>query len=633
MKKFLLPFLSVLIISLPCAAQKSEMFIPINLKKMYSGGTRSLDGRPGPNYWQNGSDYKINATFDPEKRILNGNEEITYRNNSPNKISQIVIRLYPDIFRKDARRTIFINPDDLNEGVSVTKLIFNGEAININRKGAFGARKIGTNLIFTLEKPLEAKKECKIEIDWSYAMPLKTQLRGGMYSPNTFMISYWYPQIAVYDDIEGWDKRSYEGTLNFYNDYNNYDVSITVPGNYVIWGTGVLQNEKDNFSEETIEKINKAKKSGEVCRIITKEDIEKNNVTKGKDKGVWHYKAENVNDFVFAAGSEMLWDALNAKMRDGKDVFVSAIYNKDTKYCEDIAGYAQKIIEFYSTVFPAIQYPYPAMTAFNHSGGGGMEYPMMVNDGISQKKEGTIGVTAHEISHTYMPFYIGANEERYAWMDEGWATMATYDGSINILPGLKARESNGMILSSVMGQEGELPQGINSDLVAGAPGSTYSIAAYPRAAVSLDFLRNALGDDLFIKAFKDFADNWHSKHPTQYDFFFTFNRAAEQDLSWFWIPWFFKRGYPDIGIKNVRNNNGKYEITIEKEGVLPVPVVLTFFYEDGAKETINKPVTVWKEGNREYKIEFETAKKAIKIELGNNTIPDVDKSNNVYVIK
>jgi hypothetical protein len=630
MKKTVLLLFAVVFMASYCYAQSSRMFIPLDIKKAYDNGTRSLDGKPGPNYWQNSSDYKISTELDPVKLVLSGSEVITYKNNSPKKLNMLVIRLYQDILRKEAARDSQANPDDLSDGVTITKLIVNGEAVELDPKKPFAARKNGTNLIVTLKNPIQTKTESKIEVEWSFPIPKKTQMRMGMYTPTTFFMAYFYPQIAVYDDYDGWDRHQYKGTAEFYNDFNNYDVNITVPANYVVWATGLLQNGKDNFTKETWNKVEEAKTSEKVVNIIKKEDIEKKNILKEESKTTWHYIAENVTDFAFATGSEMQWDASTVKLPNGKETFVSSIYNKDAKNCEEVADYARRAIIHFSTNMPGVPFPYPSMTVFNHGGGGGMEFPMMTNDGISTDKTTNVMVTVHEIAHTYMPFYMGINERKYAWMDEGWATMFTYDGQESILPETKPRNGDGMQLSYMLGNEDELPPTIPSNITASGDGMTYNIASYPRPGMAYDLLRKVLGEELFKKALHEYIDRWHGKHPLPHDFFYTFNQVAGEDLEWFWVPWFYERGYADLAIKDVSVYEGTYKTTIQKEGVLPVPIVVKYTYEDNTSEEVTRPITMWKGGNNECVVEYKPAKKVVKIEIGAPSIPDANKKNNKY---
>lgn len=322
----------------------------------------------------------------------------------------------------------------------------------------------------------------------------------------------------------------------------------------------------------------------------------------------------------------------NNKIGNGKEVFVSSINHKDVKNCESIADYARKSIEYLSTKLPGIPYPYPYMTAFNSSGnGGGMEYPMMVNDGIGSSKAEAIGVTAHEIAHTYFPFYMGINERKYAWMDEGWATMMGYEIMDSLMSGSRINIGEGQRLSYYMGQQEELPLAINSNILAGSEGNTYRVAMYERAGFALNLLRKVLGEDLFKKALLEFVNRWNGKHPIPYDFFATFNNVAGENLDWFWIPWYFERGYPDLGIKEAKVIDGTHKTIIQKEGIMPVPIFVKFIFEDGTSEDVTCPITVWKKGNREYTVEFKSNKIIDRIQLGSPEIPDVNKSNNKFM--
>jgi hypothetical protein len=630
MKKSMLLFIAVIMAATYCYAQSSRMFIPLDVKKAYDNGTRSLDGKPGPNYWQNSSDYKINVELDPQKMILSGSETIIYKNNSPKRLSMLVIRLYQDIFKKGMARNYQMSADDISDGVTIKKITVNGEQVETDPKKPFAARSNGTNYIVTLKNSIEAKSEAKIEVEWSFPIAKKTQMRMGLYEPETFFMAYFYPQVAVYDDVDGWDRIQYKGTVEFYNDFNNYDVNVTVPAGYAVWATGILQNGKDNFTGEILKRIETAKSSDKVINIITKEDIEKKNVLSKEAKTEWHFIAENVTDFAFSTGKEMIWDASTLKLPNGNETFISSINNKGVKNAELIAGYARKAIEHFSTKTPGVSFPYPSMTVFNHAGSGGMEFPMMVNDGVGSNVVYNVGVTVHEISHTYMPFYMGINERKHAFMDEGWAVMFTYDGQEAQLPDSKPRDGDAGQLSYIMGQEDELPPIINSSILAGGEGMTYNVASYPRPGMAYYFLRDALGEDLFNKTLREYINRWHGKHPIPYDFFYTFNQIAGEDLSWYWIPWFFERGYADLSIKNVTVQDGIYKTTVEKVGTLPVPVVVKFFYEDNTSDVITKSTSVWKSGNNEFLVEFKPAKKVIRVEVGEKSIPDVDKKNNKY---
>jgi aminopeptidase N len=262
------------------------------------------------------------------------------------------------------------------------------------------------------------------------------------------------------------------------------------------------------------------------------------------------------------------------------------------------------------------------MTVFN--GQGGMEFPMMCNNSAVKELQGTVHLTSHEICHTYFPFYMGINERKYAWMDEGWATMLPFDFQTENAPGYDPRSRNAEGYSEVAGYDSDLPMMIPSyDL----RGPAYRTASYRRPGAAYEFLRQVLGDEVFKKALREYMNRWNGKHPIPYDFFFTFDNVVGEDLSWFWKPWFFEQGFPDLGIKAV--SNGK-EVIVERIGSLPVPLDLEITYDDGSNEIIHKTAKVWEHGEKEISIKINEIKKIMKAELLTIHNPDVNKENNIF---
>ncbi|MBN1639257.1 MAG: hypothetical protein JW866_09830, partial [Ignavibacteriales bacterium] len=227
--------------------KESSLFIPVNIQEAYENGTRNLDGTPGSNYWQNSSDYTIKAELDPTTRKISGYEKIIYYNNSPNSLSEIVIRLYQDFFRKGNSRDFQISPFDITNGVEISKIKINGKEINLS-PDAWKTRREGTNLFIYMEDQVIPNSSVQIEIEWSFIVSKYSNVRMGRYDSTSYFIGHWYPQVAVYDDIDGWDENDYTGYTEFYNDFSNFDVEITVPENFVVWSTGILQN-PDNVLE------------------------------------------------------------------------------------------------------------------------------------------------------------------------------------------------------------------------------------------------------------------------------------------------------------------------------------------------------------------------------------------------
>lgn len=611
---------------------QSTLNIPRNIYKAYEKGTRSLDGMPGPNYWINRSDYKINAELIPQTRTINGHARITYYNNSPDSLNTFVFRLYQDIMKKGNPRDFSISPNDITDGIKIDTLIINNTGIDFKSK-SYRVLRTGTNLIISnFPSKVPTKGFAKIEVKWSVVIPTETRIRMGAYDSQTFFVAYWYPQIATYDDIDGWDRQEYTGATEFYNDFGNFDVELTVPGDNLVWATGELQNAKDLLHPTILERYLKAHNSDDVIRIVTPADIKNKTVTNGNEKNTWHFIAKNVPDFSFGTSNKYLWDGstieVDYKTVTGRRVFVDACYEEGIKFQDEVALFARLSIDYLSNEWPGIPYPYPKMTVFNgeQKFGGGMETPMMCNNGTYPNRAGQIGVTIHEIAHTYMPFYMGINERKYAFMDEGWATFLTYDLVKRMEPDGDELPQTISVLSNTMGNDYMIPV-ITPSFSSKTNGS--GILFYQQPAIAYLILRDFLGDETFKKALHEYINWWNGLHPIPYDFFFTFDRVAKEDLSWFWKPWFFETGYPDLAIEKVTNEKNP-EVIIKKVGSYPVPIDLKITYADETEEIIHKPASVWKNGESTHRIKINNTKSYKKLELISVLGPDVNKQNNIF---
>jgi len=454
----------------------------------------------------------------------------------------------------------------------------------------------------------------------------------GTYDSTSFFVGYWYPQVAVYDDIDGWDRFNFTGMQEFYNDPSDFHVRITVPGGFTVWATGVLQNADKLFSKKILERYNRALKSDTIVHIIRPEDIEDGSILRHDDSTTWVFKARSVPDFAFALSDHYLWDAssLEVDSATARRTFIGAAYKESSNDFKEVAWIARKSIEYFSAEMPGVPYPYPEMTVFN--GKGGMEYPMIVNDGSVAKRSGTVHLTSHEISHSYFPFYMGTNERKYAWMDEGWAVMLPFKLQHRLEESYDPVARNTATYTQYAGQERELEM-MTPSIVFGnnAFRPTYRIHAYNRPAEAYYFLQDLLGDSLFSAAIKEYIQRWHYKHPIPYDFFFTFDQVAGEDLSWYWEPWFFEKGYPDLAIKDVFEQEGTLQVLIHRNGNIPVPVNLVVTYDDGSTKTVYKTARVWQNGNMGLTIKLKNGKTIRRIELGSKHIPDVNKENNIYL--
>jgi hypothetical protein len=453
----------------------------------------------------------------------------------------------------------------------------------------------------------------------------------GAYDSTSFFIGYWYPQVSVYDDIDGWDMFNYGGQQEFYNDFASFQVEIKVPNTFCVWATGVLQNPDEVLTEKILDRYNTANNSEEVIRIVTAEDLDESNIfNNDKSYNVWKFNANKVTDFTFAISDHYLWDGTSVIVDSttNRKTFVDAAYKESSKDFPDVANIAKEYIQHCSFEMPAWPYPFPATTIFN--GRGGMEFPMMINDGSFPTLGRTLGVTTHEVAHMYFPFYMGINERKYAYMDEGWADILPFDFQVRMVEDYDQRSFHILGYQLNAGTENDIPMAAPSNRLRG---KAYTISAYSRPGAAYDILRDMLGDELFLKALHSFIGRWNGKHPIPYDFFYTFNEETEQNLNWYWKPWFFEFGYPDLSIDKVVQEVEQLIVTVKKEGNIPIPVKLTIYYDDNTITEKYYDASIWEDGNNEIIVNEKNEKGIQQIILGDSHIPDVNSNNNTYIVE
>ena len=616
----------VLVVAFSALEAQSNRLIPIEIQKAYAAGTRSKDGAPGPNYWENHAHYQINAELMAAESSLKGTEKVTYFNNSPDTLHMLVIRLYQDFYKKGGARAWSIDPADLTNGVQIDYIKVNGRPVKMPDK-RFGYY-YSTNRYIRLPHALVPGDSLVLTTGWKFHIPEKSRNRMGNYGKGRFFVAYWYPQISVYDDISGWDKIEFNGITEFYNDFNNYDVHITTPPGYAVWATGHLDNAKEIYAKPVLKRLRRIQKSDKILAVINQKDWNKQKVLKNKGSNTWHFTAHNVTDFSFAATLRYNWDASSVLVDSatGRRVRVDAIYPDSSNTFQRAAYYARKSVEFLSSQWPGYPYPYEHMTSFsNGTVMGGMETPMMANDGDPKDSLFTIELVFHEISHSYFPFFMGTNERKYAWMDEGWATYFTGLFSEKMTPGSHYFRRYAMQYSHTSGREMEMPLMVPSNLICNF--SYYQVQAYTRPCLAYRYLRDALGDSLFAKALHVFMNRWHGKHPGPFDFIYTFENVSRQNLMWFFRPWFFGPGYADQAVKGVTSDN---KIEIENSGGLPMPVKVVCTYADGTKATFIKSTAVWDKGQEIILIQANRNKKIQKVVVGSPDVPDVYPGNNIW---
>jgi len=604
---------------LPVLGQNTaDMFMPREYKQAYNDETRSNDGIPGKKYFQNNANYDIKAEFFPDSKLLVGSELVTYKNNSPDTLSRIYINLYQNLYKKGEARVSIIDSKNIHNGVEIKSIKINGSKIDTSSFFYFS-----TLLTFKVPNKIAPISETIIEIEWQQIMPVTALRRIGTYDKSSFFIGYWYPQINVYDDITGWNTFGHTGNAEFYNDYGDFDVEITVPSEYNVWSSGLLQNTNDIFLDKYLKRINKAAISDEIIHVISKEDRDMNNITKSGEKHTWKFKADNLTDFAFAVSNKYLWDATSVNIGN-KRVLINAVYNNSSENYRGVAEISRKSIEYFSNVVPAIPYPYPLMTAFNGEVKG-VEFPAMIND-QEEDKVSTLYTTTHEIAHTYFPFYVETNEQEYGWIDEGLATLIGLSAFVELTETDEATIKK--LLSGKYNKE-SAKLGIDIPLMTGTHGAgdfTYGFMTYIRSTTAFYLLLDYMGKEKFYQAIRSFAELWKGKHPIPYDLFYTFNKIAGEDLGWFWKPWFFELGYADIGIGKIEYDTEETTVHIENFGSFPIPLNLTVKYFDDSKKIVKRRMDVWKSGTKSYKIRV--PKGDIKELVLDTDIPEAFYDNN-----
>lgn len=574
-----------------------ELFVPREYKQAYNNETRSNEGIPGKKYFQNSTDYVIKAEFFPDSKLLTGSELITYKNNSPDTLSGIYINLYQNLFKKGEARDSYIDSKNIHNGVEIKSIKVNGTEIDSNSFTYFS-----TLVAFPVPNKIPPKSETKIEIEWKQLMPLTGMYRIGTYDESSSFIGYWYPKMNVYDDIVGWNTFGYTGNAEFYSDYGNFDVEITVPSTYIVWSSGLLQNANELFRDKYLSRIDEASVSDEVIQIISKDDRDENNITNDGQKHCWKFKAENLPDFAFAVSDKYLWNATSIKIGD-KRVLINAVYNNKSENFHTVAEICRKSVEYFSNEAPGIPYPYPILTAFNGEKNG-MEFPCMINDQDESSQAGTLFITTHEVAHSYFPFYVGTNEQEYAWMDEGLASIIGISALAHLMGTVEAtilEQANQKYTSSSAKLAIDIP------LMSGTHhlgDFTSSFTTYIRPITAFSLLFNYMGKEKFYQAIREFTTQWKGKHPIPYDLFHTFDKVSGEDLGWFWKPWFFELGYADISIGAIEYLTDKTIVHIDNIGSFPIPVNLTVRYKDGSEKIVKMKMNIWQTGIKSYEIEI-----------------------------
>jgi hypothetical protein len=608
------------------SAQRAQpLYVPRAVKQAFANGTRSLDGRPGAKYWQNHGRYSIAVTAAPPDRTIRGTEQIVYTNNSPDTLRRLVFKLFINIHRPGAPRDGGASDDYLTSGVHIDAFTVNGTATAWRDDPRYF-----TWQPVTLATPLAPHDSARLSVDWHYEIS-KEAGREGMLDSTTYYLAYFYPRVAVYDDYNGWDTMNFTDSQEFYSDFNDYDVTVRVPANYVVWGTGTLQNAPEVLQPEILKRFQSSFTSDSTVRVSTKTELLAKAVTRQGASNAWHFTATNVPDMTFALSDHYDWDAASIVVDDAthRRASVQSAYNDTAADFHHMVQFGRHSLDWLSHNWPGVPYPYEKTTIVQ--GGADMEYPMMVNDGTNADTTFSRFVVEHEIAHTYFPFYMGINETRYGFMDEGWAT--TFEYLIGLADMGRDREDvlfKQFRVNSWAHDPSpleDLPIVTPEDVLSGV---AYGNNAYGKPALGYLAAKDLLGDAEFKKCLHAFMDRWHGKHPIPWDFFNTFNNVSGKNLNWFWTNWFFSNGYIDLAIRGVTKTTSGYSATIDNVGGLAAPFDLRVTYGDGTSDTIHETPAVWEANQASTAVAISTKKVVQSVEMVNGIWVDADVTNNKW---
>ena len=603
---------------------QQPLFMPENIRKAYTSQTRSMDGRPGKNYWQNRGRYDINIAVAPPSKAVQGTETITYFNNSPKPITNLVFKLIMNIHNAGAARQGSAGADYLTTGTHIDQYIENGKEIK------FRDQQGNTWQQIKLSNPVPTGDSVQLSFKWHYDLSEKSG-REGKLDSTSFFLAYFYPRVAVLDDVNGWDRMDFTDAQEFYNDFNDYTAAVTVPKNFLVWGTGDLLNAVEVLQPSFLEKFNKSFTSDEVINVATQKDIEAKNITAQNASNTWRWKANDVSDMAFCISDHYVWDAASVlvdKKTGRRASCQSAYLNKATNFHNQVK-HIQHSLDWYSNYWPGVVYPFPKSTIIQ--GFADMEYPMMANDSPQDDDVIQRFIAEHEVGHSYFPFYMGINEHRYGFMDEGWTT--AFENLIGQEDLGKEKANTFFKQFRVAGwalnpsDETQIPIITPVNILSG---QAMGHNEYGKPALAYLALKDMLGDELFRKSLHGFMDSWHGKHPIPWDMFNNFSTFSGKDLNWYFYNWFMTTSYMDLAVEKVVPGKGGYTVSIKNIGGYAVPTDVLVEYSDSSKETFHQTAGIWEKNQQATTITINTKKKITYLKLDGGIFMDADEKNNTW---
>ncbi len=623
----------------------SALYMPRVVKQAYSKQTRSPDGRPGKNYWQNRSTYKMNITVTPPNRTVSATEEITYFNNSPDPLSDIPFRLYLNAHRPEAIREKDVDETFLTSGIQVDEFRINGQvkAWNDpnNPRASFNTPGNTLHLI-RLEQPLPPGGSITFSIRWRYDITVQGGWKEGAIDQTTFFLAYFFPRVHPYNDTSGMDMTPFTLGREFNNDFGDYTFEVKVPKNFVVWATGDLLNPQEVLQPTYAQRLQESFTSDRVITIAQPAELQQGRVTAQSDTVTWKWQAKNVADIAIALSNHYIWDAGSVVVdpKTNRRASVQSAYTAAAPDFTRMVEFGKRTLAWASTQYPGVPYPYSKTSIIlGGTKGADEEYPMMVNDSSNLDKEGkpnyttTRFVASHELLHTWFPFYMGINEKRYPFMDEGWTTafehlLAKEDmGEEQAIAYFKAYRTS---LWSLPGFITDLPIITPHDSLFGAGSAAVGLNPYGKAALGYLALKELMGDVAFKQVLHEFMARWNGKHPLPWDMFNTFNDASGQNYNWFFNNWFFSYNYLDLAVKSVQPTNSGYTLQVENVGGMAMPFDVQVVYADGSKASFRQNPRIWKDSPQMATIQIRSTQKLKSLTLDGGIFMDLNPADNTW---
>ena len=586
---------------------------------------RAATGAPGPDYWQQRADYSIAATLDTTTRSIRGTVSIRYTNNSPDTLRFLWVQLDQNLYRSGSKgAAVFASgpqtgPRSFRGGYDIVGLQVNG-------RGTSGQID-DTMMRIDLDDPVMPRGgTVSIGMQYSFVIPDRGSDRMGRDSA-LYEIAQWYPRMAVYDDVRGWNTEPYLGQGEFYLEYGDIEYSVTVPAGFVVAGSGVLQNRHDVLPPAQVDRLARAASASSVVQIITADEAAAAKRRSVPGTRTWRFRAERVRDVAWAAAPDFRWDATS-----WSGILTQAFYQfpKAGRAWESAAEQTQWSIRTYSEAW--IRYPYPQATSVAGPVGG-MEYPMlaMVRYG-SDDPTSIFGTLDHEQGHQWFPMIVGSNERRYAWMDEGLNTYQNAFSTERRRPGSNAFPGYFENWKAIVEKGPQSPLMTPPDRIDTA--ALGAIGYRKPGAVLLALRDNVIGRETMDRAVREYARRWAFKHPTPADFFRTIENVSGADLSWFWNAFFYGTGVLDIAIDGVamRQAAGQTiaEIHLRRVTNVPFPVTMRLKLNDGSTQDVKLPVEIWTRSDR-YMATVEVSRPVVGARLWPDPhVPDWNVSNDVW---